>query len=191
MCWEKESFFCQEHCLFCVCGEKEEKSQTLLYSLAFVTRWERIHIWHVLFNLTQVNTHSGWAVTRAESAINPDPLKHTVFNCVSVTYFVVLWNCVLWFCEIFFFKICLLNLVHWRVTVCACVGICVCFFGLLTYRFLCSQLAQYPMLREEMERIVTQHIRDRESRTKGQVKQTNSVYGVKCVGGLWWCGTFV
>lgn len=37
------------------------------------------------------------------------------------------------------------------------------------------------MLREEMERIVTQHIRDRESRTKGQVKQTNSVYGVKCV----------
>ncbi|XP_077353651.1 dynamin-1a isoform X8 [Festucalex cinctus] len=34
----------------------------------------------------------------------------------------------------------------------------------------CSQkLAQYPMLREEMERIVTQHIRDRESRTKNQV----------------------
>ncbi|XP_077479702.1 dynamin-1a isoform X3 [Stigmatopora argus] len=34
----------------------------------------------------------------------------------------------------------------------------------------CSQkLAQYPMLREEMERIVTQYIRDRESRTKGQV----------------------
>lgn len=32
-----------------------------------------------------------------------------------------------------------------------------------------SQLAQYPMLREEMERIVTQHIRDRESRTKDQV----------------------
>uniref|UniRef100_A0A7N9AMT8 Interferon-induced GTP-binding protein Mx n=1 Tax=Mastacembelus armatus TaxID=205130 RepID=A0A7N9AMT8_9TELE len=30
-------------------------------------------------------------------------------------------------------------------------------------------LAQYPMLREEMERIVTQHIRDRENRTKGQV----------------------
>uniref|UniRef100_A0A8C9TG36 dynamin GTPase n=1 Tax=Scleropages formosus TaxID=113540 RepID=A0A8C9TG36_SCLFO len=30
-------------------------------------------------------------------------------------------------------------------------------------------LAQYPMLREEMERIVTQHIRDRESRTKEQV----------------------
>uniref|UniRef100_A0A672ZS85 Interferon-induced GTP-binding protein Mx n=1 Tax=Sphaeramia orbicularis TaxID=375764 RepID=A0A672ZS85_9TELE len=30
-------------------------------------------------------------------------------------------------------------------------------------------LAQYPMLREEMERIVTQHIRDRESRTKNQV----------------------
>uniref|UniRef100_A0AAY4EXJ1 dynamin GTPase n=1 Tax=Denticeps clupeoides TaxID=299321 RepID=A0AAY4EXJ1_9TELE len=30
-------------------------------------------------------------------------------------------------------------------------------------------LAQYPMLREEMERIVTQHIRDRESRTKDQV----------------------
>ncbi|XP_074545913.1 dynamin-1a isoform X3 [Halichoeres trimaculatus] len=34
----------------------------------------------------------------------------------------------------------------------------------------CSQkLAQYPQLREEMERIVTQHIRDRENRTKGQV----------------------
>ncbi|XP_013864853.1 dynamin-1 isoform X2 [Austrofundulus limnaeus] len=34
----------------------------------------------------------------------------------------------------------------------------------------CShKLAQYPMLREEMERIVTQHIRDRESRTKDQV----------------------
>ncbi|XP_034751549.1 dynamin-1a isoform X8 [Etheostoma cragini] len=34
----------------------------------------------------------------------------------------------------------------------------------------CSQkLAQYPMLREEMERIVTQHIRDRESRAKNQV----------------------
>uniref|UniRef100_A0A3B3VRS0 Interferon-induced GTP-binding protein Mx n=1 Tax=Poecilia latipinna TaxID=48699 RepID=A0A3B3VRS0_9TELE len=32
----------------------------------------------------------------------------------------------------------------------------------------CLQLAQYPMLREEMERIVTQHIRDRESRTKDQ-----------------------
>ncbi|TRY57164.1 hypothetical protein DNTS_003261 [Danionella cerebrum] len=30
-------------------------------------------------------------------------------------------------------------------------------------------LAQYPQLREEMERIVTQHIRDRESRTKTQV----------------------
>ncbi|XP_057185031.1 dynamin-1a isoform X3 [Triplophysa rosa] len=34
----------------------------------------------------------------------------------------------------------------------------------------CSEkLAQYPMLREEMERIVTQHIRDRDSRTKDQV----------------------
>ncbi|GAA6095856.1 dynamin-1a isoform X2 [Tachysurus ichikawai] len=32
-----------------------------------------------------------------------------------------------------------------------------------------EELAQYPMLREEMERIVTQHIRDRESRTKDQV----------------------
>ncbi|KAA8584545.1 hypothetical protein FQN60_008330, partial [Etheostoma spectabile] len=37
----------------------------------------------------------------------------------------------------------------------------------------CSQkLAQYPMLREEMERIVTQHIRDRESRAKNQVTHT-------------------
>uniref|UniRef100_A0A671KJT0 dynamin GTPase n=1 Tax=Sinocyclocheilus anshuiensis TaxID=1608454 RepID=A0A671KJT0_9TELE len=35
--------------------------------------------------------------------------------------------------------------------------------------FFLGQLAQYPMLREEMERIVTQHIRDRESRTKNQV----------------------
>nr|XP_020456462.1 dynamin-1 isoform X2 [Monopterus albus] len=34
----------------------------------------------------------------------------------------------------------------------------------------CSQkLAHYPVLREEMEKIVTQHIRDRESRTKDQV----------------------
>ncbi|XP_068562377.1 dynamin-1a isoform X9 [Cebidichthys violaceus] len=32
-----------------------------------------------------------------------------------------------------------------------------------------QKLAQYPMLREEMERIVTQHIRDRENRTKNQV----------------------
>lgn len=124
-------------------------------------------------------------MTRAESAINPDPLKHTVFNCVSVTYFVVLWNCVLWFCEIFFF---FFNLFTESCTL-TCDSVCMCwdlclFFGLLTYRFLCSQLAQYPMLREEMERIVTQHIRDRESRTKGQVKQTNSVYGVKCVGGV-------
>uniref|UniRef100_A0A8C2HK38 dynamin GTPase n=1 Tax=Cyprinus carpio TaxID=7962 RepID=A0A8C2HK38_CYPCA len=35
--------------------------------------------------------------------------------------------------------------------------------------FFLGQLAQYPMLREEMERIITQHIRDRESRTKNQV----------------------
>ncbi|XP_051906373.1 dynamin-1a isoform X10 [Hippocampus zosterae] len=38
-----------------------------------------------------------------------------------------------------------------------------------TVRQCTKKLAQYPMLREEMERIVTQHIRDRESRTKGQV----------------------
>uniref|UniRef100_A0A8C5FH66 Interferon-induced GTP-binding protein Mx n=1 Tax=Gadus morhua TaxID=8049 RepID=A0A8C5FH66_GADMO len=38
-----------------------------------------------------------------------------------------------------------------------------------TFLCVCLQLAQYPMLREEMERIVTQHIRDRESRTKDQV----------------------
>ncbi|XP_061750145.1 dynamin-1-like isoform X1 [Nerophis ophidion] len=38
-----------------------------------------------------------------------------------------------------------------------------------TVRLCALKLAQYPMLREEMERIVTQHIRDRESRTKGQV----------------------
>uniref|UniRef100_A0A9J8CPZ6 dynamin GTPase n=1 Tax=Cyprinus carpio carpio TaxID=630221 RepID=A0A9J8CPZ6_CYPCA len=41
-----------------------------------------------------------------------------------------------------------------------CFFFCFCFLG---------QLAQYPMLREEMERIITQHIRDRESRTKNQV----------------------
>ncbi|TRY99067.1 hypothetical protein DNTS_021174 [Danionella cerebrum] len=38
-----------------------------------------------------------------------------------------------------------------------------------TVRQCTRKLAQYPMLREEMERIVTQHIRDRESRTKNQV----------------------
>ncbi|XP_014899708.1 dynamin-1a isoform X5 [Poecilia latipinna] len=38
-----------------------------------------------------------------------------------------------------------------------------------TVRQCTKKLAQYPMLREEMERIVTQHIRDRENRTKGQV----------------------
>ncbi|KAM9794559.1 dynamin-1a isoform 7-T14 [Syngnathus typhle] len=39
----------------------------------------------------------------------------------------------------------------------------------LTIRKCSQKLAQYPMLREEMERIVTQHIRDRESHTKHQV----------------------
>uniref|UniRef100_A0A3Q0SS00 Interferon-induced GTP-binding protein Mx n=1 Tax=Amphilophus citrinellus TaxID=61819 RepID=A0A3Q0SS00_AMPCI len=39
----------------------------------------------------------------------------------------------------------------------------------ITVRQCTKKLAQYPMLREEMERIVTQHIRDRESRTKEQV----------------------
>ncbi|XP_051552325.1 dynamin-1a [Myxocyprinus asiaticus] len=38
-----------------------------------------------------------------------------------------------------------------------------------TVRQCTKKLAQYPLLREEMERIVTQHIRDRESRTKEQV----------------------
>ncbi|KAK5852016.1 hypothetical protein PBY51_023522 [Eleginops maclovinus] len=38
-----------------------------------------------------------------------------------------------------------------------------------TVRQCTKKLAQYPMLREEMERIVTQHIRDRENRTKTQV----------------------
>uniref|UniRef100_A0A8C5D906 Interferon-induced GTP-binding protein Mx n=1 Tax=Gouania willdenowi TaxID=441366 RepID=A0A8C5D906_GOUWI len=38
-----------------------------------------------------------------------------------------------------------------------------------TVRNCTKKLAQYPQLREEMERIVTQHIRDRESRTKSQV----------------------
>lgn len=52
--------------------------------------------------------------------------------------------------------------------VCDLASVCVCVF-LPTYCAVCLQLAQYPMLREEMERIVTQHIRDRENRTKGQV----------------------
>ncbi|XP_075899700.1 dynamin-1a isoform X1 [Nelusetta ayraudi] len=39
----------------------------------------------------------------------------------------------------------------------------------ITVRQCTKKLAQYPQLREEMERIVTQHIRDRESRTKNQV----------------------
>uniref|UniRef100_A0A8C6SVM2 Interferon-induced GTP-binding protein Mx n=1 Tax=Neogobius melanostomus TaxID=47308 RepID=A0A8C6SVM2_9GOBI len=39
----------------------------------------------------------------------------------------------------------------------------------ITVRQCTKKLAQYPMLRDEMERIVTQHIRDRESRTKNQV----------------------
>ncbi|XP_042564226.1 dynamin-1 isoform X1 [Clupea harengus] len=38
-----------------------------------------------------------------------------------------------------------------------------------TVRQCTKKLAQYPLLREEMERIVTQHIRDRESRSKNQV----------------------
>ncbi|XP_024154584.1 dynamin-1a isoform X3 [Oryzias melastigma] len=38
-----------------------------------------------------------------------------------------------------------------------------------TVRQCTKKLAQYPMLREEMERIVTQHIRDRERDTKEQV----------------------
>uniref|UniRef100_A0AAY4BGN7 Dynamin-2 n=1 Tax=Denticeps clupeoides TaxID=299321 RepID=A0AAY4BGN7_9TELE len=38
-----------------------------------------------------------------------------------------------------------------------------------TIRKCSEKLAQYPMLREEMERIVTQYIRDREGRTKDQV----------------------
>uniref|UniRef100_A0AAY4EZN6 dynamin GTPase n=1 Tax=Denticeps clupeoides TaxID=299321 RepID=A0AAY4EZN6_9TELE len=38
-----------------------------------------------------------------------------------------------------------------------------------TVRQCTKKVTSYPMLREEMERIVTQHIRDRESRTKDQV----------------------
>lgn len=53
----------------------------------------------------------------------------------------------------------------YSVLACVCLFVCL----LPTYFVLYSQLAQYPMLREEMERIVTQHIRDREGRTKGQV----------------------
>lgn len=35
---------------------------------------------------------------------------------------------------------------------------------------MCFQLECFPRLREETERIVTSHIRDRESRAKDQVK---------------------
>lgn len=62
-------------------------------------------------------------------------------------------------------------------TVCWHAGV---FFFLPTYCVSCSQLAQYPMLREEMERIVTQHIRDRESRTKEQVMMQRTDW---CRGG--------
>lgn len=57
-----------------------------------------------------------------------------------------------------------------------CAGMCasLSLFFLPTYCVSCSQLAQYPMLREEMERIVTQHIRDRENRTKDQVSVQNT-----------------
>lgn len=45
------------------------------------------------------------------------------------------------------------------------------------------QLSQYPHLREEMERIVTTHIREREGRTKDQVRGG-------CGRGDWtWWGT--
>lgn len=37
------------------------------------------------------------------------------------------------------------------------------------------QLSQYPHLREEMERIVTTHIREREGRTKDQVGDQEGV----------------
>ena len=39
------------------------------------------------------------------------------------------------------------------------------------------QLSQYPHLREEMERIVTTHIREREGRTKDQVGDQECVRG--------------
>lgn len=59
-------------------------------------------------------------------------------------------------------------------TVCWHVRVSFSRLFLPTYCVSCSQLAQYPMLREEMERIVTQHIRDRESRTKDQVIVRNT-----------------
>lgn len=45
----KESFFCQEHCLFCVCVVI---SQTVHYSFAFVPFWQQIflHIKHPTLN---------------------------------------------------------------------------------------------------------------------------------------------
>lgn len=49
------------------------------------------------------------------------------------------------------------------------------------------QLSQYPHLREEMERIVTTHIREREGRTKDQVGDQEGVrVGRQCgvEGGL-------
>ncbi|XP_056601823.1 dynamin-1a isoform X1 [Triplophysa dalaica] len=49
-----------------------------------------------------------------------------------------------------------------------CVDMVICEL-VNTVRQCTKKLAQYPMLREEMERIVTLHIRDRDSRTKDQV----------------------
>lgn len=45
------------------------------------------------------------------------------------------------------------------------------------------QLSQYPHLREEMERIVTTHIREREGRTKDQVGDQEWGRGKRTWGG--------
>lgn len=48
------------------------------------------------------------------------------------------------------------------------------------------QLSQYPHLREEMERIVTTHIREREGRTKDQVGIRSVCQGGDWVGDTFW-----
>src|SRR4029434_550693 len=66
------------------------------------------------------------------------------------------------------------------VCVCLCVCVCVCFYLLsvncgecvlrCSYMLLALQLTAYPRLREETERIVSTHVREREGKTKDQVR---------------------
>lgn len=49
-----------------------------------------------------------------------------------------------------------------------------------------SQLQQYPRLREEMERIVTTHIREREGRTKEQVSPLGTAHSSLALNSCPW-----